>query len=114
MSEEKPDDKDLDLSLEEQETLRMGPALAILVELEGWRIVLELQERAANEIGREFLRDGAMTKDYARGYLHATEAVRKRVEKIIANCRDVQAEHSETAAVAFASGRIGGGSLAGA
>lgn len=107
MKEEAP----IEAELDESETLRMAQALAQIVPLEGWAVVKELQERAANDIGRMHLRDKDMSKDYARGYLAATEAVAQRVDSILARAKEIQGARAEERGEFFAS-RLGSGSLA--
>lgn len=104
---------EIDLDVPDPDALRMGAALADLLQTEGWRVLVELQERAANEISRSFIRNEGMTKDYARGYLRATEDVEHRVKQIVARGREAQATAQEDSHVVFGNSRLGSGSLAG-
>lgn len=76
------------------DVVRMGAVLNEFVQLEGWAIFKALQQQAANDIGRKFLKDEAFSKREARGYLNATEAAVQRVERLVERYK----QHTQDAA----------------
>jgi hypothetical protein len=96
----------------DEECQAIAPALHELTQHAGWKVLVSLLERAANDTARQMLRDREMTQDFARGYVEACEAVPQRVESIIARAREIEGESVSVENALPSRLGLGGGSLA--
>lgn len=95
-----------------EDAVRLGSALADLVDTDGWRLFEMFMRKREMDLGRHGLRDETKTREYYLGRMDEAVAMTQTVDRLVTLAREARAELESEKRVQVRP-RLGGGNLAG-